>query len=78
MTPEDHARAAADLLEAERTGKQIGLLTLRHPEMGMDDAYAVQNALFEAKLGAGAQGDRLEDRADLQGDAKRAEYRHPR
>lgn len=41
MTPEDHARAAADLLEAERSGQQIGLLSLRHPEMGMDDAYAI-------------------------------------
>ena len=53
MTPEDHARAAADLLNAEATGEQIGLLTLRHPEMGMDDAYAVQNAIYDAKLAAG-------------------------
>ena len=49
MTPEDHARAAADLLRAEETGEQIGLLTKRHPEMGMDDAYAVQNAIYRAK-----------------------------
>ncbi|WP_037312395.1 2-oxo-hept-4-ene-1,7-dioate hydratase [Ruegeria halocynthiae] len=53
MTPDDHARAAADLLRAERTGEQIGLLTLRHPEMGMDDAYAVQNALYRQKLAEG-------------------------
>lgn len=53
MTPEDHARAAEDLLTAETTGQQIGLLTLRHPEMGMDDAYAVQNAISRAKLAAG-------------------------
>lgn len=53
MTPEDHARAAADLLQAEETRQQIGLLTLRHPGMGMDDAYAVQNAIFRAKLAAG-------------------------
>ena len=38
MTPEDHARAAKDLLKAEETGQQIGLLTMRHPEMGLDDA----------------------------------------
>lgn len=50
MTPEDHAAAAADLLSAEATGKQVGLLTRRHPEMGMDDAYAVQNAIYRAKL----------------------------
>ena len=53
MTPEDHAAAAADLLNAEKTGEQIGLLTLRHPEMGMDDAYEVQNAIYRAKLAEG-------------------------
>ena len=41
MTPQDHTRAAAELLEAERTGQQIGLLTRDHPDMGMDDAYAI-------------------------------------
>jgi 2-oxo-hept-3-ene-1,7-dioate hydratase len=50
MTPQDHARAAADLLEAEKTGQQIGLLSLRHPGMLMDDAYEVQNAIYRAKL----------------------------
>ncbi|MDC0739631.1 2-oxo-hepta-3-ene-1,7-dioic acid hydratase [Cognatishimia sp. SS12] len=53
MTPEDHAKAAADLLEAEKTREQIGLLTLRHPEMAMDDAYEVQNAIYRAKLAEG-------------------------
>ncbi len=53
MTPEDHARAAADLLRAEETGKQIGLLSLRYPEMGMDDAYEVQNAIYRVKLEQG-------------------------
>lgn len=53
MTPEDHARAAADLLAAEKSCSQIGLLSLRHPEMGMDDAYAVQNAIYRAKLAEG-------------------------
>ncbi|MBO9446387.1 2-oxo-hept-4-ene-1,7-dioate hydratase [Ruegeria sp. R14_0] len=53
MTPEDHAHAAADLLQAERTGQQIGLLSLRHPEIGMDDAYAVQNAIYRQKLAEG-------------------------
>lgn len=55
MTPQDHARAAADLLAAETTRQQIGLLSLRHPEIGMDDAYAVQNAIYRAKLAAGRQ-----------------------
>ena len=53
MTPEDHALAARDLLQAEATGEQIGLLSLRHPEITMDDAYAVQNAICRAKLDAG-------------------------
>ena len=56
MTPADHSRAAQDLLHAEATGEQIGLLSLRHPGMGMDDAYAVQNAIYKAKL---AQGRRV-------------------
>ena len=53
MTPHDHAQAAADLLDAEESGQQIGLLTKTHPEMGMDDAYAVQNAIYRAKLAEG-------------------------
>ncbi len=53
MTPEDHATAAADLLEAEASGRQIGLLSLRHPDMDMDDAYAIQTAILRAKLAAG-------------------------
>ena len=53
MSPEDHARAAADLLQAEKTVLQIGLLTLRHPGMTMDDAYAIQTAIFRAKQAEG-------------------------
>ncbi|MFZ7092928.1 2-oxo-hept-4-ene-1,7-dioate hydratase [Primorskyibacter sp. 2E233] len=53
MTPEQHQQAAADLLSAEQSGAQIGLLSLRHPDMTMDDAYAVQSALMAAKLAAG-------------------------
>lgn len=53
MTPEDHTTAAADLLRAEKTGTQIGLLSLQHPDMGMDDAYAIQNEIARAKGAAG-------------------------
>ncbi len=53
MTPADHAKAADDLLEAERTGQQIGLLSKAFPDMGMDDAYAIQNAIYRAKLAKG-------------------------
>ena len=45
--------AAQDLLRAEQTGKQIGLLSLRHPNLDMDDAYAIQAALTAAKRAAG-------------------------
>jgi 2-oxo-hept-3-ene-1,7-dioate hydratase len=53
MTPQDHAQAAADLLAAEDSRTQIGLLTKRFPDMAMDDAYAIQNAIYRAKLEQG-------------------------
>lgn len=53
MTPEQYAEAAADLLKAEETGQQCGLLSLRFPGMTLDDAYGVQKALIERKLAAG-------------------------
>jgi len=46
-------RAGEDLFRADEKGRQIGLLTLRHPQMEMDDAYAVQAALVRRKLQAG-------------------------
>ena len=55
MTPEDYAEAARQLLEAERSGQQIGLLTKRFPQMDLDDAYKVQKAIYEAKLAEGRQ-----------------------
>jgi 2-oxo-hept-3-ene-1,7-dioate hydratase len=53
MTPDQHAAAARDLLQAEVDHQQIGLLTKRFPDMGMDDAYAIQSAILNAKLQAG-------------------------
>ena len=53
LSPAEIERAALDLFEAERTGRQIGLLTRRHPEMTMDDAYAIQAALVRRKLETG-------------------------
>ena len=47
------AAAAACLLEAERRGEQTHPLSLAHPGMTLDDAYAVQGALVRAKLDAG-------------------------
>ncbi len=47
------SRAAEDLYQAEKSGKQIGLLSVRHPAMSMDDAYSVQSALTARKLAEG-------------------------
>ncbi|MXW84685.1 MAG: 2-oxo-hepta-3-ene-1,7-dioic acid hydratase [Boseongicola sp. SB0667_bin_21] len=55
MTPEEHASAAAVLLRAEETRTQIGLLSLAHPDMTMDDAYAIQNEILSAKIAQGRQ-----------------------
>jgi 2-oxo-hept-3-ene-1,7-dioate hydratase len=55
MTPEQIHTAAADLYQAERTGRQCGLLSLRHPGMTLDEAYAVQAALVALKRAAGAR-----------------------
>jgi len=53
LTEADILRAAADLLAAERTCTQIGLLTKRHPDLDMDGAYAIQKAFAKAKQAAG-------------------------
>ena len=53
MTPAEHAQAAAELLVAEKSQEQIGILSLRYPDMGMDDAYAIQNEIYRAKLAEG-------------------------
>lgn len=53
MTPDEIKRAAEDLFAADHLGSQMGLLSLKHPEMTMDDAYAVQDALIAQKKAAG-------------------------
>jgi 2-oxo-hept-3-ene-1,7-dioate hydratase len=53
MTPEDIETAAATLLRAEYTGQQIGLLSMRHPDITLADAYAIQSAQMAQKLAAG-------------------------
>ena len=53
MTREEIHAAAAALDEAERKRSQIGLLSLAHPGMSMDDAYAVQAAWVQKKLAGG-------------------------
>ncbi|MBP0481255.1 2-oxo-hept-4-ene-1,7-dioate hydratase [Sagittula salina] len=53
MTEEEIHAAARALIEAEGSRSQIGLLSLQHPKMSMDDAYAVQAAGMAARLVAG-------------------------
>ncbi|MGH1367484.1 MAG: 2-oxo-hepta-3-ene-1,7-dioic acid hydratase [Maritimibacter sp.] len=46
-------RAALDVLDAEASRQQIGLLSLRHPGMTLDDAYRIQAAHMAQKLASG-------------------------
>ena len=47
--------AAARLDEAEKTRRQIRMLSLQHPDMTIADAYLIQGAWIRRKLGAGRQ-----------------------
>ncbi|WP_417250698.1 2-oxo-hept-4-ene-1,7-dioate hydratase [Celeribacter sp.] len=53
MSREDADAVAADLLRAEKERNQIGLVSLRFPNMTMDDAYAIQSAHMSRKLAEG-------------------------
>ncbi len=55
LSAEDVEKAGEDLFQAEQNRRQIDLLSLRHPEMTLQDAYAVQTAFTGRKLAAGAQ-----------------------
>ena len=53
MKPEQIRDAARALIKAERTRRQIGLLTEAFPDMDLNDAYAVQAELVRLKMAAG-------------------------
>ncbi|MDK4703421.1 2-oxo-hepta-3-ene-1,7-dioic acid hydratase [Rhizobium sp. CNPSo 4062] len=54
MLSQDEIQAAAESLDqAERTRVQTGLLSLKHPQMTMDDSYAVQSAWVQKKIARG-------------------------
>lgn len=53
LTTHDIAAAAASLLQAEQTRVQTGLLSILHPDMTMDEAYAVQAAYVAARHAQG-------------------------
>jgi 2-oxo-hept-3-ene-1,7-dioate hydratase len=49
MTPAEITAAADALYQAEKSGVQTGLLSVAHPDITMDDAYAIQSALVARK-----------------------------
>lgn len=53
MTADEIGAAAQRLEEAERTRRQIRMISLEHPGMTLDDAYRVQQAWVEMKVAAG-------------------------
>ena len=54
MLTHDEIQAAAESLDqAERTRVQTGLLSLKHPQMTMDDSYAIQSAWVQKKIAGG-------------------------
>ena len=53
LTNDEIAEAAESLDTAERTRVQTGLLSLKHPGMTIDDAYAVQAAWVRRKISSG-------------------------
>ncbi len=56
MTPDQIDAEAKALFEAERTGRQRGLISVAHPQAGLDQAYAIQAALIVRKRAAGRRG----------------------
>ena len=53
LTDKQVAAAGNVLFAAERDRQQVGLMTASHPDMDMDDAYAIQSAFVNRKLEAG-------------------------
>jgi 2-oxo-hept-3-ene-1,7-dioate hydratase len=53
LSQDEIDRAAARLDEAERTRRQIRMLSAEYPGMTIEDAYAVQRAFIARKLAAG-------------------------
>lgn len=55
LTNEEVQTAATQLYKAERLRRQISAVTQTHPDMGMDDAYAIQSAWVQQKVDSGDQ-----------------------
>jgi len=55
LTQEQIKQAAADLHAAEKSQQQIAAISLKHPDMSMDDAYAIQKTWVDIKIAEGRQ-----------------------
>lgn len=53
MSPEEIEAAAAELYRAELERTQVRPVSATHPQMTLEDAYRIQQAVIERKLGAG-------------------------
>jgi 2-oxo-hept-3-ene-1,7-dioate hydratase len=53
MSPAEIRAVAEQLFKAEAKRSQIDILSLAHPDMDMDDAYAIQSALVDHKQASG-------------------------
>ncbi|MGS2723153.1 2-oxo-hept-4-ene-1,7-dioate hydratase [Porticoccus sp. GXU_MW_L64] len=53
LTKEQIQQAADELYQAEIDRRPVDPLTLRHPDMDMDDAYSVQSAWVDRKIADG-------------------------
>jgi 2-oxo-hept-3-ene-1,7-dioate hydratase len=55
MSPEDRKKAAQLLLQAEKERKPVVQLSTTWPDITIEDAYAIQSLVNEAKVAAGAK-----------------------
>lgn len=55
LTEEERRRGAEDLLRAERERKPIPQLSKTFPNIGIEDAYRIQDLWAEARIAAGAR-----------------------
>ena len=53
LTPDQIQQAADDLYQAEVRRQAIDPVTLSHPDMDMDDAYAIQKCWIDKKVADG-------------------------
>ncbi|MES2183194.1 MAG: 2-oxo-hepta-3-ene-1,7-dioic acid hydratase [Pseudomonadota bacterium] len=53
LSPEVHAALARELLESERTRVQLTQFSRRHPDMTIEDSYAIQRAWMDLKRAEG-------------------------